>query len=108
MKLDVYVKGMNCKTALQVGISTYISKSGSKLTYSYRHVTETEDGWIDPSHWLPMCYDLVILKTDSTQKVGWFTGGRWDGRRIDPEDKIIAWKRKPEDEEGNHGYKTRA
>jgi len=89
---------MNCKPALQVGISTYISKTGCKLPYNYRHVTETEDKWVNPQEWLPIPYDLVILKIGSVEKVGWYTGNHWDGYKIKPEDIVSMWKRKIDDE----------
>ena len=89
---------MKCKTALQVGVDTYISKSGSKLAYTYRHVKQDADGWVKPEEWLPISFDLVILKLEVGTKMGWFTGDRWDGRKVNPEDEVIAWKRSLEEE----------
>ncbi len=89
---------MKCKPALQVGVSTYISKSGSKLYYSYRHVKSDWLGWVNVKEWLPYPFDLVHLKLGDKSKTGWYTGAKWDGYKLKPEDHVEAWKYKNEDE----------
>jgi hypothetical protein len=86
---------MKSKAALQVGISTYINKLGNKIAYTYRHISQDEEGWTDPKDWLPFPFDLVHLKLKDKElhKMGWYTGGRWDGRKVEPEDEVVLWKR---------------
>jgi hypothetical protein len=90
---------MKSKTALQVGVSYYKNSKGNKIPYSYRHVKPKQDGWVDPKEWLPFSFDLVFLQLKDKVKIGWYTGGRWDGKKVEPSDKVIAWKRKMDEDE---------
>lgn len=83
-----------------------MQKVGSKLTsdnkklFSYSMVKYDFDGWADASLFSPADYDLVYLKIENKKKIipGWYTGNRWDGQKLEEDQKVLFWKRKQEDE----------
>lgn len=81
--------------ALQVG-SEYIvgcdPKSRKQITYADTGCDD--DGWVDANKFVPVDFDLVLVRTDKDKtKPGWYCGQRWDGRRISSDEKILFWKR---------------
>lgn len=66
---------------------------------SYKSVPKDFDGWVDASKFLPVNFDILFLKLKNKSKIyhGWFTGKDWDGLRLDSNDEILFWKRKPEE-----------
>ena len=65
---------------------------------SYRHVRFDEDGWADASKWLPADYDLVFLKLERGPTIaGWAYGNEFLGLKLKDDDKVLYWKRKPDE-----------
>lgn len=69
-------------------------KTGKRV--SYCHVETDADGWVDSAKWLPRDFDIVSLKIEGIYKIlsGWLNCNGWDGLKIDPNYKVIAWKKK--------------
>lgn len=66
----------------------------SKKQYSYTDILFDKDGWADSSKFLPISYDLMLLKDEKGLKqIGWYTGQAWDGSRYNGQH-ITHWKRK--------------
>jgi hypothetical protein len=65
--------------------------------FSYRDVRYKRDGWADARKYRPADFDLMFLMfKDKGCLPGWSVGKKWDGLEIDPDDKVLYWKRKPE------------
>lgn len=70
--------------------------------FTYSRCKPEKNGWIDPNKYLPLTYDLVILKIKRNKKIsrkefsGWWNGGLWDGPHITSTDEIVYWKREEE------------
>lgn len=72
-------------------------KRDSQVFYKYTDALMDIDGWIDPSLWLPLPFDMCWLKTDIKTKTGWWTGKIWEGLRLKPVEKVLYWKKCNED-----------
>ncbi len=49
--------------------------------------------WKDASKYKPIPYDLLMLETEDGKVCpGWWTGTSWDGRRLNLEKKVVAFK----------------
>ena len=73
-------------------------KREKPLRYNYSDVEFDEEGWASAAKFLPEDFDLVYLKIEGKKITGgWINGKKWDGARIYPGDKVISWKRKPEE-----------
>lgn len=52
------------------------------------------DGWIKAEEFLPEDYDLCRLKMETGKtRMGWCTGGGWDGAKVKQDERVIYWKR---------------
>jgi hypothetical protein len=68
--------------------------------FSYNDVHFDEDGWADAAQFLPGDYDLAYLKLQGKPSVcGWSIGINWDGAKLEDGDKVLYWKRKPDQTE---------
>lgn len=66
-----------------------------RKTFSYCHIPNIKNGWIDVSEYLPVDFDLCLLKTDNNKILtGWYNEYEWDGLNVDDEHVIKFWKRK--------------
>ena len=66
--------------------------------FTYKDVLYDDDGWADATKFLPGDFDLVNIKLeDNTFLSAWYTGVGWDGLVIKRDNKVKAWKRKPEE-----------
>lgn len=61
--------------------------------FDYADVKADDDGWVDPKMYHPQKYDIVQLKTEDKTKPGWWNGGRWDGFRIQFQEKVLYWRK---------------
>jgi hypothetical protein len=79
-----------------------------KKIFSYTQVEYDCDGWADAKRFLPMLFDLCLLKLKTHKtKPGWSSGPGWDGKDLQPEDQVLYWKRKNDTEwEKPHQYWT--
>lgn len=61
---------------------------------TYKDVEKDETGWSDPRLYLPRRYDLVYVKLNTNKILtAWRTDSRWEGRRMEPQEKVIGWKK---------------
>jgi len=68
------------------------------VVFSYRDVKTDDDGWVDAAKYLPADFDLVYMKVEGKKTLsGWMSGNNWEGLRLKEGDKVLYWKRKPED-----------
>lgn len=72
-------------------------KPPTQVFYKYTDAKIDEDGWTDPSLWLPLPFDLCWLKLQDRTRTGWWTGKVWEGLRVKPEDTVVYWKKCHED-----------
>ncbi len=83
---------------LKVGFDVVREPGKNPRDFSYRDIKHEQDGWADIKKYLPIDFDLVLLKRLSKEPTpGWSTGTGWDGLRLDPRDKVIGWKQMPEE-----------
>ena len=83
---------------IKVGITTVFDEKKQKdRKAEYRDISFDVDGWADAKNFLPENFDLVYLKSPDREKIlsGWISGKRWDGYRIEDNQKINVthWKR---------------
>ena len=84
---------------LKVGKDT-ILPHGSEISrrVTYKDVHCDIDGWADSSRFMPADFDLVYLKLEGKKSIsGWSTGTSWDGLKLNKDDKVLYWKRKPDE-----------
>ena len=62
--------------------------------YKYIDVEYDSDNWVDAKRFLPVMYDLCLLRTELKTYHGWHNGLDWDGANIRPGMKILYWKRR--------------
>lgn len=67
--------------------------------FAYSMIEQGPDGWIDADKYLPLDYDLVIIKTDGRPLTGWHGGNIWDGIKVPEGLNVKYWRRKHEEEE---------
>lgn len=68
------------------------------IRIQYRHVPLDEDGWVDAEKYLPADYDLVFMKLEKGPTIaGWSYANGFEGLRLKPDDKVLFWKRKPDE-----------
>lgn len=74
--------------------------TGQERVCRYSDVPTNALGWVCDLNWLPIPYDLMFLRLKGLErpKSGWWSGVKWKGLRVMPEDKVIAWKRNLEHE----------
>lgn len=65
-----------------------------KGKYTYKDVSFDANGWADVERFLPITFDLCLLKSKDRIFTGWFNGMTWDGLRMKPNDVVLYWKRK--------------
>jgi len=65
--------------------------------FNYYNICFDSEGWANAQVYLPEPYELVYLKIGRRHKMGWWDGKRWDGYRIKYKDKILYWKKFPDD-----------
>lgn len=85
-------------------ITKFHEKSGKdkkvEVLYTYKDVKYDIDGWVDCQLFLPDDYDLVYMKVDGKKTMaGWVSGSSWHGLKLKDGDKVLYWKRKPEEKE---------
>jgi hypothetical protein len=99
--------------AIRIGVDVYstLLRSGKKQTqvYKYSDIARMKqqdiEGWVDPVQWLPYPYDILYLKLEKKVITGWWSGGHWEGLRLQPTDQVLYWKYKGENNERrNYGY----
>ena len=61
--------------------------------FGYTDVPYDADHWADAKKYLPEAYDLISIKTETKTYSGWWSGDRWDGRKIPPNANVLYWKR---------------
>jgi hypothetical protein len=79
-----------------VGKSRVKDKITQKLrACRYSDIPTDEFRWVHDLSYLPIPYDLMVLKLEGRMKHkgGWWNGKTWEGRQLKPLDKVIAWKR---------------
>lgn len=70
--------------------------NGNDITY--RDIAYDSQGFANPVKFLPTAFDLVMMKIRRgaleiiNPISGWWTGNRWDGKNVEPGDKILGWK----------------
>jgi len=68
-------------------------KKHKNRVFGYTDIPYDADGWVDAKKYRPGAYDLISMKTDSKTYSGWWSGERWDGRKIPPDADVLYWKR---------------
>lgn len=70
---------------------------GKPLTYKEIVADRSawEGSWIKASKYLPVSLDLIMLKTATSTKTGWWDGSKWAGYRISKGQKFEFWKKTP-------------
>lgn len=81
---------------------TKFDKNGKEkkveVVYTYRDVQYDIDGWADSNKYLPDDFDLVYMKIEGKKTMpGWASGNSWAGLKYKDGDKVLYWKRKPEE-----------
>ncbi len=73
----------------------YLTKKGKKKFFKYSNVKFDGKGWADPQKYLPLEFDLCLLKLEQREKhySGYWTGQCWDGANIKKDHTIQKWKR---------------
>lgn len=64
--------------------------------YGYKDVTEDYDGWVDAHQFLPLDFDLVLLKVPGRKPfTGWVYQKKWDSGMVPKKvlKDVIKWKR---------------
>lgn len=81
----------------KVGVSYIHDGIEKPVFFLYRDVISLDE-WVDASKYHPGDYDLVLLKLENgITRVGWHSGFKWDGLKLEESDKILYWKRKQDD-----------
>lgn len=62
------------------------------IYFKYTDAQTDIEGWTDPKIWLPLPYDLVLLKTEKKIRRGWWDGFEWVSHRIKPSETVLYWK----------------
>lgn len=60
--------------------------------FAMLHIKKDPDGWVDEKIYHPLPYDMVLMKTTDKKIPGWWTGQKWEGVRLEDEDKVLWWK----------------
>lgn len=69
-----------------------------EIVYSYKDVNYDINGWADSTKFLPEDFDLVLMKIDGKKTIyGWAIGNSWSGLKYKKGEKVLYWKRKPEE-----------
>lgn len=88
---------------IKVGTTAYkkLSPKGTVVfvDYTYKDVEFDDEGWADVANFLPADFDLVIIEIAGRKEPidGWSTGHNWDGLFFQTGDKVLRWKRKPDE-----------
>jgi hypothetical protein len=76
----------------------YIKVGEKERKFAYRDIQFDPDGWADAKKFLPADYDLMFLKIkDKKSSCGWSVGTKWDGLKLNQDDEILYWKKKPDE-----------
>lgn len=69
-----------------------------KSKINYQNVPQDIDGWVDASQYLPVDFDLCLLKIKdrSRNEPGWSVGAIWDGLRVEKNENVLFWKKEKE------------
>lgn len=75
--------------------SIYDEKIRKKRKFGYSDVEYDADKWADARKYIPCDFDLLHLKCENREKTigGWASGKNWDGLKLNPEDKVLYWKK---------------
>lgn len=86
---------------LKVGRSKFVSpKNQQTYILSYNDVEKDVDGWVDASKYLPIDFDLLIVKTKESSFPAWSVGNHWDGVRVTDKTEVLFWKKRDYYSEG--------
>jgi hypothetical protein len=78
---------------LRVGISKILIK-GKPALFNYDSCEKDERGFVDASKFAPFPFDLCkLILDDGTDKVGWWMGNKFDGRKLKEYEIVISWKK---------------
>ena len=61
--------------------------------FQYNDIPFIRENEIDPNIYKPLAYDMVDLITQRKTIKGWWTGDHWEGYRLLPSDKVLAWRK---------------
>lgn len=76
----------------EIGILKPKSKNRS---HNYAEIKYDIEGWAKTCDWKPADFDLCLLRNAQGRiKVGWRSGGHWDGLNVDYEEEFPYWRRK--------------
>jgi hypothetical protein len=92
-------KHFPCQIGIDFWVKNYERVNGKKgrkpsnIFYKNSDVQTDIDGWVNPTLWLPLAFDLCWLKTEKRVCTGWWTGKEWEGLRLKKDESILYWKR---------------
>lgn len=61
-------------------------------TLTYSRVPKDKEGWADASKYVPLKGELMILKMQDRDVIGWWAGAYWFGHRVKEKDRVSKWK----------------
>jgi len=76
----------------------HVGKTFKKVLHSYKDVKVDLDGWSDAKKYLPLDFDMCLLKFEDKTLPGWYCGNSWDGKKVHQNDKVLYWKLKHKSE----------
>lgn len=83
-------KVMAKRKILEVGYNR-INKKAIKI----EEVDKTESGWVDAKKYAPKRFELVRIKTNYRELLGWWTGQTWFLKQQKQLEKVLFWKEEP-------------
>ena len=84
-----------------------VREVGKRYPLTYEAVEYDREGWASTKKVNPLPFDMTLCKVERQGKIlkkylpGWWTGNKWEGRKLKEEDKVISWKRNLEEFEHN-------
>lgn len=87
----IYSLQLNRGKAYQVGVDR-ITIRGKRKYFLYKDCIPAFESWYDVSFYLPHPFDLCVLQTPSSKKIGWWTGEEWFGKLIKQNEPVLFWK----------------
>jgi hypothetical protein len=75
------------KVRREVGFSKV---KGKILTYS--RVPKDDGGWANAAKFSPLKGDLMLLKMQDREVIGWWGGAYWFGYKVKEKDRVSKWK----------------
>lgn len=60
----------------------------------YKHIPKDNNGFVSVETIKPPMFELcLIVEDDGKRYYGWWTGCTWDGQKVDPDTKIVKWRK---------------